>query len=214
MKRYILYLVMCVMTMAAGCSHMDEYISIAKRTAVSNSYYAALNSWTREKAVYSQFETTIRIVATLKSGEFIDAYLAEYNAAYMIDAAHPSLKQDIVMERSTKGVQILLYAYMPDKQSNNLSSPRSLWQLGLITDSGETVTPEEVREIEEITPLIEKLFPYVNKYYGKFYRITFASPATLDNPAVEGGPARRAVKLVCTGILGRAELEWEARAPQ
>ena len=118
------------------------------------------------------------------------------------------------MERPTKDVQILLYVYMPDKESNNLSSPRSLWQLALMTQSGETLAPHEVREIEEITPLTEKLFPYVNKYYGKFYRISFVSPATLDNRAVKGGTAKRVIKLVCTGILGRAELEWEMQTPQ
>lgn len=213
MKRFFSYLIMCAITMFAGCSHVNEYISIAKRTDVSNSYYNILNSWTREKTVYSQFETTIRIVATLKSGEFMDAYRAEYNKAYMTDAAYPPLERDTVTGQTTDGIEILLYVYMPNREANNLASPRSWWQLGLVNGAGETLIAREIVEIENITPFVEKLFPYVNKYYGKFYRVTFASPIRIK-PLTEGEDAIKKIKLVCTGILGRAELEWEMSASQ
>ena len=89
MKRIVRYLMICAIAMTAGCSHVDEYISVAKRAVVSDSYYDVLNAWTREKTVYSQFETVIRVVATLQGDEFMNACRAEYTRAYMPDVAPP-----------------------------------------------------------------------------------------------------------------------------
>ena len=213
MKRIALYLMICALTITAGCSSVDEYISVAKRAAISNSYYDVLNTWTREKTVYSQFETAIRVIATLESDEFIHAYRAEYANAYMKDTAYRSPEGDAAITDTDNGVGILLYVYMPDKQSNDLASPRSLWQLALVDETGNTAMPGEIKEIEYITPAIEKLFPYVNKYYGKLYRITFASAVDRAKLLGEGDPAKRTVTLVCAGILGRAELEWKMGPP-
>jgi len=60
-----------------ACSEVKEYIDIVKDESISKKYFDALNTWTRDKTVYSQFETRAHIVATYKNSEFSDAYLAE-----------------------------------------------------------------------------------------------------------------------------------------
>jgi hypothetical protein len=59
---------------AAGCSHMQDYLTIAREKGISEEYLMVLNQWTRSQIIYSQFETMMHIGTTYRSQEFNQAY--------------------------------------------------------------------------------------------------------------------------------------------
>jgi hypothetical protein len=58
MKRSALLLIggVCLI-MAAGCSHLEGYLDIAREKGMSGEYQTILAKWTRSRIIYSQFET-------------------------------------------------------------------------------------------------------------------------------------------------------------
>jgi len=68
----------------ATLSNMNHIraLDIAKDKGMSEQYLQVLTRWTREKIIYSQFDTQAHISATLRSPEFNRAYLQEYARLY------------------------------------------------------------------------------------------------------------------------------------
>jgi len=93
MKTLKLIVVMFCLVGISGCGQVKEYIQIARNDTISVQYLDILNKYTREKTLYSEFETSIRIVATLKSSEFTDAYLSEYSRLYLLTSADKEQKE-------------------------------------------------------------------------------------------------------------------------
>jgi len=207
-----------------GCAHVQEYVDMARSDSLSAEYVEALNAYTQEKTVYSEFETRIRVVATWKSRQFRDAYRSEYARLYDLPASAGDEMRGILADSSSTERQgtssterqgtsselkeFLFYAYVPDRQSNDFSKVDSLWKIFCVNGRGQRMGPLEIREIET-TPLVTKFFPYV-KPYGKFYSVQFPleSPRIRENGLDQTGPT-----LVVTGILGKVELKWHVSNP-
>ena len=188
-----------------GCSHVKEYIEIARNNVISGEYFDTLNRYTREKTVYCEFATSIRVVSTWKSGEFTDAYLSEYSRLYLLTAADKEQRRDILSDTSSDLREFLFYAYIPDRESNDFSKPDSVWKMFSLGEGGERLEPLDIREINS-TPLVTKFFPYV-KSYGKFYSVKFPKSPSSDrgDTVAEDWP-----ELVFTGVLGKIDLKWGA----
>ena len=186
-----------------GCTSVKEYIEIAKGDTISEGYFDILNKNTREKTLYSEFETSIRVVATWKSREFEDVYLSEYSRLYLLTAADKEQRKEILSDTSSDLREFLFYAYIPDRESNDFSKPDSVWKVFSSGGEGERLEPLDIREIDS-TPLVTKFFPYV-KPYGKFYSVKFSKSLSSDkdDTVAENGP-----ELVFTGVLGKIELKW------
>ena len=207
-----------------GCAHVQEYVDMARSDSLSAEYVEALNAYTQEKTVYSEFETRIRLVATWKSREFRDAYRSEYARLYDLTASAGDERKGILAGSSSTERQgsssterqgssselseFLFYAYVPDRESNDFSKAESLWKVFCSHEGGQRMEPLEIREIEA-TPLVTKFFPYV-KSYGKFYSVQFPleSPFKRKDGLDQTGPT-----LVVTGIPGKVELKWNGKNP-
>jgi len=203
MKRLRIVLTVFLLVGVFGCSHVKEYIEIAKNDTISGEYLDVLNRNTREKTVYSEFETNIRIVATWKSREFMDAYLSEYSRLYLVTPEDRERRRDLLSDTSPGFVEFVFYAYIPDKDSNDFSKSDSIWKVFYYNEDGKKLEPVDIREIES-KPLVTTLFPYV-KSYGKFYNVRF------PNPIPPGGNAAvppEEPELVFAGVLGKLSLEW------
>jgi len=192
-----------LLTICLGCSHIQEYIDIAKDEAISKEYLDVLKKWTRDKSVYSQFETRAHIAVTYKSDEFNKAYISEYSRIYELTDVEKREREETVVDLTSDFTEFMFYAYIPEKTSNDFARSDSIWKVFIADGEGGKVYPVEIREIEKITPIIEELFPYVKKYYGKFYTLKF-SPLF---PPFEQQPAM----LVFTSVLGKVELTWGSK---
>jgi len=205
MKTLRIVLIMFFLVGIFGCSYVKEYIEIADNDTISGEYFNVLNKCTREKTLYSEFETSIRVVATWKNREFMDAYLSEYSRLYLLTDADKEQRREILSDTSSGLREFLFYAYIPDRDTNDFSKPDSIWRVFSSGKGGEMLEPLDIREIDS-TPLVTKFFPYV-KPYGKFYSVKF--PKLLSSGkgdvAVEDVP-----ELVFTGVLGKIELTWDA----
>ncbi|MEA1971353.1 MAG: hypothetical protein U9N37_07055 [Thermodesulfobacteriota bacterium] len=203
MKTLRVVLIMFFLVGIYGCSYVKEYIEIAENDTISAEYFDTLNRYTREKTVYCEFETSIRIVATWKSREFTDAYLSEYSRLYLLTAADKEQRRAILSDTSSDLREFLFYAYIPDRESNDFSKPDSVWKVFSSGEGGKRLEPLDIREIDS-TPLVTKLFPYV-KPYGKFYSVKFPKSPSSDKGDTAAGDRP---ELVFTGVLGKIELKW------
>lgn len=190
-----------LLTIFPGCSQVKEYVNIVRDGVVSKEYLDCLEKWTRHRTVYSQFETRVRIAATYKSGEFDASYFDEYSRIYGLTDEEALQKKGAVRDQARDFTEFFFYAYTPEKDSNDFAGSPSIWKVFITDGTGEKVFPVEIREIEDVTPVVEALFPYVKKYYGKFYSLKFP----LMSPPFED----RNATLVFTSVLGRVELSWD-----
>jgi hypothetical protein len=188
-----------------GCiqNSVDGYLDIAKeRGGISKDYLLILNKWTRDKIVYSEFETNCRIAATLKSREFNEAYAREYARIYLLTKPEEKINMETVNELSSDFTEFFVYAYIPEKESNDFATANSMWTVFLVDAKGQKHYPLELRKIEKITPVIEGFYPYGNQYYGHYYSLKFPLLA----PAGNNSPY---MKLVFTSVIGQIEMEWK-----
>jgi len=201
MKKRVWGVLLILLMICLACSEVKEYIDIVKDESISKEYFSALNTWTRDKTVYSQFETRAHIVSTYKSSEFDEAYLSEYSKVYLLTDSEKKTKQELRVDLGSDFEEFLFYAYIPEKDSNDFSKAGSIWKIFLVDEKGSRVYPIEVRKIEKITPVIVKFFPYVNQHHGMFYNLKFSPfPSSFET---------QRLKLIFTSVLGRVELEWE-----
>ncbi len=187
--------------LAGGCAQLHDYVEMARPRTLSIEYREALDGWTRERTVYSEFSTRAKIVATFKSPEFMEAWLAEYRRVYLVESdekgkTHPAL------ESAKDMAEFLLYVYVPDREAIDLDKPDSAWNVILVDAKGDRYQPLEIRELRDVGPMITEFYPYANPYYGKIYLLKF------DGAALGGEPTKLPVKLVVTGVVAQVELTW------
>jgi hypothetical protein len=205
MKRLICSLILVVLFVPAGCSTLNEYANMARDEGIpSKAYLETLNHWTRDRIVYSEFETKTRIAATLRSPEFVEAYQKEYARIYAPGTPEANQAADLQVRGSAEFLEFYFYAYVPDRDNNDFAKANSIWKIYRVDGNGQMVKPVDLREITKVTPVIEQFFPYVNRYHGKFYSVRF--PAANLGPTQGGKP--EPIRLVFTSVLARVELEW------
>jgi len=202
-----LFLMLMVIVMYTGCSHVVSYIDIVKDKGLSKEYLATLDTWTRSQTVYSEFETRVTIKATYKGTAFNQAYFKEYTRIYQLPDEERKMREDAQINLSSDFTEFLFYAYTPEKESNDFSKARSIWTVFLLDEKGKRINPVEIRKIDKITPVITVFYPYVNQYYGTFYSIKF--PPAAESGVKTGDTKSKIMKLIFTSVLGKVELEWK-----
>lgn len=189
-----------VLVVFCGCGEVREYVDMAADRDLSPAYFQALNAWTREQTVYSQFETRIRVVATLQSPEFRKAYVQEYARNHDWGQESIRMREEAGESTARDFLEFKLYVYTPEKTDNDFDGPRSIWTVFLVDGQGRKTTPREIRRIDDLTATTLAFYPYVRPYYGIFYSVKFQPPAE--------GEALIPLRLVLTSVKGRAELAW------
>lgn len=201
MKKCFWLVVAILLVSCFGCTYFKGYVEIVKDESISKEYLNVLDKWTRDKTVYSQFETKVRIAATYKNSEFNKAYLSEYSRIYSLTEPEKRSKEEILTDISSDFTEFLFYAYTPDKDSNDFDKQNSIWTIFLLDGKGNRVYPVEVRKIKKITPVVKEFYPYINKYYGMFYSLKYPPLSFTEGDL-------KHLKLVFTSVLGRVEFEW------
>ena len=189
-----------VLFVFCGCGEVREYVNMAADRDLSPVYFQALNAWTREQTVYSQFETRIRVAATLQSPEFRKAYVQEYARNHDWGQEAIRTREEARESTARDFLEFKLYVYTPEKADNDLEGPRSIWTVLLVDGQGRKTTPLEIRRIDDLTATTLAFYPYILPYYGIFYSVKFHSPAE--------GRALTPLRLVLTSVKGRVELAW------
>jgi hypothetical protein len=188
----------------AGCSHVQDYLEISQGRGMSREYLATLDKWTRSQIVYSEFETRAHISATYRSPEFKRAYLSEYTRIYRLREGERRTREQVLAEATGEETEFILYAYVPEKASNDFDRRSSIWSIFLVTGNGERLDPLEVRRIDPITPLNTEFFPYIHPYYGISYLLRF--PPLKPRSAQE-----ETMKLVFASVIAEVTLDFRTQ---
>lgn len=186
-----------VALMITGCASLQEYLDIPREKGLSETYLNALESWTRSKTVYRDFETKIHVSATYRNALFLQAYQYEYARIYQEEKN--KMDGDGIAVTDPKSQDFLFYAAVPDRDANNFASAKSTWRIYLVTAEGHKIKPIEIRKIADVSPTMEFFYPYINKYHGNTYLLKFP-----ETPQASG----KSFKIVFTGVSATLELSW------
>jgi hypothetical protein len=205
MKKIKFIAAIALLVSVIGCSHVGNYLDVAKDKGISKAYIDALNQCTRKETVYSRFETRVQISATYKNDVFNQAYNAEYARVYYLTDADKKRREDMQAGFTRDFREIFVYAAMPDNDANDFDRANSSWTIFLSDAGGNQIKPLDVRRVEKVTPLMEEFYPYINKHYGHCYILKFP-PVAVEGKT--GADVTKPMKIVFTSVLGKAELSW------
>lgn len=190
-------------TVFTGCAAKKE----AVKPEPAKDYFAVLNQWTRSQKVYDNLETKLYVYSTYKSWKWREAYVDEYAKRYVFDAVQ---KENILArekETNEKFNEFFLSIYTPEIKWNDFDKKDSIWNIYLEDDKGERTAPIEITRVDENNPLTREFFPYMDLWsYGYIVKFTKYLP-TGGEPFPS--PSSKSVKLIITGAVGKAQLEWK-----
>jgi hypothetical protein len=171
----------------------------------SPTYARTTEAHTRTKEVHDGLDTRFILSATWLSPEWIRAFSEEYSNIYYLDAGR---KEKVISRwkgESEAYVRFFVALFVPDERGNDLEKPGTLWSLRLVRADEKDFEPAYVRKSELRTEEISRFFPYSGTWY-RAYEVAFPKEA-MEGPAPKAGASR--LKLVLSGVQGRAVLSWE-----
>lgn len=194
----------------SGCSFAPlskPYIYNSRLLPGKFSYKASLKKWTRKADIYNRFNTVVLLRATYFNAPFRYAYTMEYAKYYMLTKKAFKNKLNKSYSNLNKHISFFVSAYTPQKGYNNLDSIRSIWLVYLINNQGESVLPLSIKPAQQKRVFLKTFFPYVTDW-SKQYIIKFPRYYNKKNKKLLISPATKWIKLIVTGINGRAVLKW------
>ncbi len=190
----------------AGCG--SRVATVYEKVLGSPTYERTTKAFTRTKEVHDGLETRFIFSATWLSPEWVRAFSEEYANIYYLDAAR---KEQVVARwkgESEKYERFLVALFIPDDRLNDLEKPGTTWSLRLVGRDEKDYAPVYVRKTDLRPEEVARFFPSVGAW-SRAYEAAFPREEAGAEKAVAGktGPPR--LKLVLSGVQGRAVLAWE-----
>ena len=189
---------------AAGCGPRSA--ALYEKVMGSPSYGRVTESATRTREVNDGLETRFILSATWLSGPWVKAFAEEYSNIYYLDAA----RREQVITRwrgeSEKYVRFFVALYVPDEKGNDLEKPETLWSLRVVRADEKDFEPVYIRKSSLRPEEISRFFPYSGTWY-RAYEVAF--PREAGEPAASPRAGSPRLKLVLSGVEGRAVLAWQ-----
>lgn len=176
-----------------------------EKDAGSPGYARTTEKHTRTKEVRDGLDTRFIVSATWLSMEWVRAFSGEYADIYYLDSARKEKVTAQWKAESESHVRFFVALFTPDDRENDLDKSGTLWSLRLVRGDGKDFEPVYVRKSGLRTEEIARFFPYSGTWY-RAYEAAFPKEAAGGNHSQEGAPL---LKLVLSGVQGRAVLVWE-----
>ena len=188
---------------AAGCG--PRSVSLYEKVVGSPSYGAVTESVTRTREVHDGLDTRFILSATWLSDSWIKAFSEEYSSIYYLDSSRRERMIAQWRGESDQYVRFFVALWVPDDKGNDLEKPESVWSLRLVGSGEKDFEPVYVRKTSLRPEEISRFFPYFGSWY-RAYEVAFPKEAAPSpEPPTSGDPR---LKLVLTGVQGRAVLAW------
>ncbi len=200
-RRAVPVAVLCAALAACGTRVSTLY----EKVIGSPSYGRVTEEHTRTREVHDGLETRMIVSATWLSGPWVRAFSEEYANIQYLGAARKDEVVAAFRGESDRYVRFFLALFTPDERSNDLEKPETLWTVHLVGPDEKDYSPVYVRKSGLRTEEISRFFPYSGTWY-RAYEIAFPKEAGGTGEAAAPGAAR--MKLVLTGVQGRAVLVW------
>lgn len=207
-------LALCALPLCAlplfACKSAPVVVSLAPPSAeyTAEDYPQVLNRWTRMDKLLKELETTLNVHATWFSPDFSAAYVSRNADVFKLSRSRrQELEQRLAKEREGS-YTFFVGAATFDFKWNDFDRRKSVWNITLINNSGEQVSPLEIKRAGPMTPVSTSFFPYLNKF-SVGYHIHF--PRTLPDGRPLIRPETERLTLRFAGPLGLAQLHWQFR---
>ena len=189
---------------AAACG--PRSVSLYERVIGSPSYNRVTEDATRTREVRDGLDTRFIFTATWLSGAWVDAFAEEFSNIYYLDA--PRRESTIALWRgeSQRYVRFFVALYVPDEKGNDLEKTDTLWSLRLVRPDEKDFPPVYVRKASMRPEEISRFFPYSGTWY-RAYEVAF--PKEADEAVARAQPGTPRLKMVLSGVQGRAVLSWD-----
>ena len=201
--RVCVFVLPAAVLLVAGCG--TRVGTLYEKVMGSPTYSRTTEKFTRTKEVHDGLETRFILSATWLSPEWIRAFSEEFAGIYYLDAAR---KEKVITQwkgESEGHVRFFVALFVPDERGNDLEKPDTLWSLRLVRSDEKDFPPDYVRKSGLKPEEISRFFPYSGTWY-RAYEVAFPKEAMGGDPAKPGAPR---LKLVLSGVQGRAVLAWE-----
>lgn len=167
---------------------------------IDKNYYNTLEKLTKVAKIYENFETKLVVYATYKDLEFRKMYIEKLSNDLMISENE---KYKLLQEEEKNASQFnefLVIVYTSERKKNNLHLKDAPWNIFLLNNRGELLTPIKIeRELEDPNKIFY-FYPYVN-IWSYTYKIIFPK---FSNEAEN-------FKMIITSIFGKCELNWDIK---
>ena len=197
-------LVLASVVAGSGCGPRSA--ALYEKVMGSPSYGRITESATRTREVRDGLDTRFILSATWLSGPWVSAFAEEYSNIYYLDEA----RRDRVISgwrgESEKYVRFFVALYVPEEKGNDLENPGTLWSLRLVRADEKDFEPAYVRKSSLRPEEISRFFPYSGTWY-RGYEVAF--PREAGEPAISARAGSPRLKLVLSGVEGRAVLAWQ-----
>lgn len=194
----------------SGCSFAPlskPYMYNSRLLPGKFSYNASLKNWTRKVNVYNRFDTEILLRATYFNAPFRYAYVMEYSKYYMLTKKNFKKRLNQSYSNLNKYTDFFVSVYTPQKDHNDLGSIHSIWLVYLMNNKGESLVPVSIKPAPQKRTFLKTFFPYVTDW-SKQYIIKFPKYYNKKDKKLLIGPSTEWIKLIITGVNGRAVLKW------
>lgn len=189
--------------LSAGCG--PRVSTLYEKVMGSPSYARTTEKHTRTKEVHDGLQTRFILSATWLSAEWIRAFSEEYAGIYYLDTARTEKVISQWKAESDNNVRFFVALFVPDEKGNDLEKPGTTWSLRLVRADEKDFAPVYVKKSGLRPEEISRFFPYSGTWY-RDYEVAFPNEALGGEPAKPGKPR---LKLVLSGVQGRAVLSWE-----
>ncbi|MFW0883637.1 hypothetical protein ACMCNP_01015 [Candidatus Acidulodesulfobacterium sp. H_13] len=227
MKKYIYLIILSFFMLGtsfyfSGCSTLSStgissaaklessYAAISSSDRYRSIYLQSLKKYTRKADIYDKFNTVMYIGATYFTKPFIYVHTKEYTEYYPLNknVFIKKLKKSYV--KFGKNITFFVSVYTPEKSYNDLNSNRSIWMVYLVNNLGESVLPVSIKLPKQKKVFLKKFFPYITDW-SKQYIIKFPIYYDKENNKLFMNNAAKWIKLVITGVNGKAVLKWNLK---
>jgi hypothetical protein len=206
----VLGLALCLLGACRPQTRFPGDVVSTQAVSDRSQYADALKAWTRSGRIYRKFDTELLVTVTYQSLAFRRAYTVAYAQAEQLDKEQEEALWKRQVAEAQEFHEFLIASFVPDSVGSDLANPASAWKLYLEGQGGSRTTPEDVRRIRKVTPLITGFYPYVTTW-AKVYKVRFPVRDP-DSGAPLPGPGDQNLCLVITSPFGMARLIWQSQS--
>jgi hypothetical protein len=197
-------LLLALAPLGAGCGQRS--VALYEKVIGSPSYGRVTDAATRTREVHDGLDMMFIFSATWLSDPWLKAFSEEYSSIYYLDSARSERVTGHWRAESANHVRFFVALWVPEEKGNDLEKPESLWSLRLVRSDEKDFAPVYVRKSSLRPEEISRFFPYSGTWY-RAYEVAFPKDAERSSDSRKPGDPR--LKLVLTGVQGRAVLTWQ-----
>ncbi len=188
----------------AGCG--PRVATVYEKVLGSPTYEGTTGSLTRTREVHDGLDTRFIFSATRLSPLWVRVFSEEYANIYYLDAARKEQVVSYWKGESDRYERFLVSLFTPDDKLNDLEKPGTTWSLRLVGPDEKDYAPVYVKKTDLRPEEVARFFPSVGTW-SRAYEVAFPKvDATAFAPEKGAAPP---VRLVLSGVQGRAVLAWE-----